>query len=74
MGKDETEDTSVEEKSDKSMKIPTGTPVAYNLCQLYVHKDGRLELVVDTQGQGGFENSEVDEDEVDCMIEGKDSY
>jgi len=64
---DDAEDANVENKSDKTLTIPASTPVAYNLCQLYVHADGSIEMVVDVESKGGFETTEAQPNESDFL-------
>ena len=54
---DEDVDVSVGDKADNKLLIPKGTPVAYNLCELAVKEDGSLELMVESDALGGFEDT-----------------
>lgn len=63
-GNDEKADVSFDDTSDKSLTLPPGTPVAYNICQLFVSADGGMELIIDPEGTGGF-GSHAETDEVD---------
>lgn len=65
-------DVSVGDKSDKDLVIPAGTPLAFNLCELLVKADGSLELMVEENSLGGFEDTgdSVDGPEVEAILEG----
>ena len=54
---DEDVDVSVGDKADNKLLIPKGTPIAYNLCELAVKEDGSLELMVESDALGGFEDT-----------------
>ncbi|XP_074657618.1 pejvakin-like isoform X2 [Tubulanus polymorphus] len=55
-------DESIDEETDnsKSMTIPQGTPIAYNLVELKIASDGVIKLVVDDDVVGGFVESAID--------------
>ena len=41
------EDATIDDDSDKTLAIPANTPLAYNLCELYVKSDGAVELMIE---------------------------
>ncbi len=51
---EEDEDASISDDSDKTLSIPKGTPLAYNVCELYVKNSGALELIIEKDALGGF--------------------
>ncbi len=44
---DPEEDAKVSDDSDKTLEVPADTPLAYNYCELLIHGDGSLELMVE---------------------------
>ncbi len=41
------EDAKIDDDNDKTLAIPAETPLAYNLCELYVKSDGAVELMIE---------------------------
>lgn len=54
---DVTEEVSGSDETTRVLKIPAGTPLAYNMCELLVHPDGSMELILDKDNKGGFLSS-----------------
>ncbi|XP_068446950.1 pejvakin [Clinocottus analis] len=46
---------------DKAIVIPAHTTIAFSICQLFVRLDGRLDLCVAPESQGGFEREQIRE-------------
>ena len=42
------EDASVDDANEKTLTVPADTPLAYNVCELYVMSDGAVELIIDS--------------------------
>ena len=43
---DPEEDAKVDDANEKTLSVPADTPLAYNVCELYVKLDGALELII----------------------------
>ncbi|XP_028322956.1 pejvakin isoform X2 [Gouania willdenowi] len=46
---------------DKAIVIPAHTTIAFSVCELYVRLDGRLDICVAPESQGGFEREQIRE-------------
>ncbi|XP_034410752.1 LOW QUALITY PROTEIN: pejvakin [Cyclopterus lumpus] len=46
---------------DKAIVIPAHTTIAFSICQLFVRLDGRLDICVARESQGGFEREQIRE-------------
>ncbi|XP_031707545.1 pejvakin isoform X1 [Anarrhichthys ocellatus] len=46
---------------DKAIVIPAHTTIAFSICQLFVRLDGRLDVCVAPESQGGFEREQIRE-------------
>ncbi|XP_075950368.1 pejvakin isoform X1 [Anarhichas minor] len=46
---------------DKAIVIPAHTTIAFSICQLFVRLDGRLDICVAPESQGGFEREQIRE-------------
>ncbi|XP_041637339.1 pejvakin [Cheilinus undulatus] len=44
---------------DKAIVIPAHTTIAFSICELFVRLDGRLDLCVAPESQGGFEREQT---------------
>ncbi|XP_072235604.1 pejvakin isoform X1 [Leuresthes tenuis] len=44
---------------DKAIVIPAHTTIAFSICELYVRLDGRLDICVAPESQGGFEREQT---------------
>lgn len=50
----------MDNKKEKDLVIPKGTPIAYNVCELLVAENGSLQLLTEREIAGGFTADEVD--------------
>uniref|UniRef100_A0A3Q3SZ49 Pejvakin n=1 Tax=Mastacembelus armatus TaxID=205130 RepID=A0A3Q3SZ49_9TELE len=46
---------------DKAIVIPAHTTIAFSICELFVRLDGRLDICVTPESQGGFEREQISE-------------
>uniref|UniRef100_A0A3B4UDA0 Pejvakin n=1 Tax=Seriola dumerili TaxID=41447 RepID=A0A3B4UDA0_SERDU len=46
---------------DKAIVIPAHTTIAFSICELFVRLDGRLDICVAPESQGGFEREQIRE-------------
>uniref|UniRef100_A0A3Q3IBG6 Gasdermin pore forming domain-containing protein n=1 Tax=Monopterus albus TaxID=43700 RepID=A0A3Q3IBG6_MONAL len=46
---------------DKAIVIPAHTTIAFSVCELFVRLDGRLDICVTPESQGGFEREQIRE-------------
>ncbi|XP_054590329.1 pejvakin isoform X2 [Nothobranchius furzeri] len=46
---------------DKAIVIPAHTTIAYGICELFIRLDGRLDICVAPESQGGFEREQIRE-------------
>uniref|UniRef100_A0A3Q1CHR3 Gasdermin pore forming domain-containing protein n=2 Tax=Amphiprion ocellaris TaxID=80972 RepID=A0A3Q1CHR3_AMPOC len=46
---------------DKAIVIPAHTTIAFSICELFVRLDGRLDICVAPESQGGFEREQISE-------------
>ncbi|KAK2917447.1 hypothetical protein Q8A73_004193 [Channa argus] len=46
---------------DKAIVIPAHTTIAFSICELFVRLDGRLDICVTPEFQGGFEREQIRE-------------
>ena len=53
----EEEDIEIDDTTDKVLGIPKETPLAINICELSVKSNGALELMVERNSLGGFEDT-----------------
>ncbi|XP_028255869.1 pejvakin [Parambassis ranga] len=44
---------------DKAIVIPAHTTIAFSICELFVRLDGRLDICVAPESQGGFEREQI---------------
>lgn len=67
----EDEDAEIDDNKDKTLTIPKDTPLAFNLCEISVEGSGDLELMVEDDSQGGFDD--VDGSSADLLVESNPS-
>uniref|UniRef100_A0A673A662 Pejvakin n=1 Tax=Sphaeramia orbicularis TaxID=375764 RepID=A0A673A662_9TELE len=46
---------------DKAIVIPAHTTIAFSICELFIRLDGRLDICVALESQGGFEREQIRE-------------
>ena len=54
------EDASINEGNSRSVKIPQGTPIAFNLRELLIHGDGSIQVIMEEGIKGGFLSDQPD--------------
>ncbi|XP_067358368.1 pejvakin [Channa argus] len=53
---------------DKAIVIPAHTTIAFSICELFVRLDGRLDICVTPEFQGGFEREQIRDNDLCYMI------
>ena len=67
------EDASVADGNSRSIGVPAGTPVAFNLRELLIHGDGSIRVIMESGLKGGFLNDQPDGcmDDDESVVKGK---